>query len=161
MGEEREKGGEGEKGEEEGGVVVVVVVVEGEGGKGEGGGEKMCRICHLGKEGSEVSSDLVEIGCACKDDLAFAHRNCSEAWFKIKGSRLCEICGSEAKNVTGLENRQFLEDWSERSRRAAAGDGVDRRSRYRCWRGQPLCNFLMTCLVISFILPWFFRINVF
>ncbi|CAA6665642.1 unnamed protein product [Spirodela intermedia] len=134
----------------------VVLDIKGDAGKGPGGGEwgseKLCRICHLTQErleGSE-SSELISLGCGCKDDLALSHRHCSEAWFKLKGNRTCEICGLVAKNVTGVEDGGFLEEWSERR----SGDA-------RCWRSQPLCNFLMACLVIAFILPWFFRVNMF
>ncbi|GFY84541.1 RING/FYVE/PHD zinc finger superfamily protein [Actinidia rufa] len=29
----------------------------------------------------------IELGCACKEDLAAAHKQCAEAWFKIKGNK--------------------------------------------------------------------------
>ena len=51
------------------------------------GSEKMCRICHLSEEDSELSSELVELGCGCKGDLSLSHQHCSEAWFKLKGNR--------------------------------------------------------------------------
>lgn len=71
----------------------VVLDIKGDAGKvpggGERGSEKLCRICHLSQErleGSE-SSELINLGCGCKDDLALSHRHCSEAWFKLKGNR--------------------------------------------------------------------------
>ncbi|KAL4386351.1 hypothetical protein GQ457_09G030190 [Hibiscus cannabinus] len=42
---------------------------------------------------------LLSWAVLCKDDLAAAHKHCAEAWFKIKGNRTCEICGSTARNV--------------------------------------------------------------
>lgn len=67
--------------------------------------------------------------------------------------------------MTGVEDGGFLEEWSERSGgdggEGGGGGGGEAPQRARCWRGQPLCNFLMACLVIAFILPWFFRVNMF
>ncbi|KAJ6728454.1 hypothetical protein OIU74_006497 [Salix koriyanagi] len=45
--------------------------------------------------------DLIQLGCRCKHDLGFAHLYCAEAWFKLKGNRICEICGVTAVNITG------------------------------------------------------------
>lgn len=50
--------------------------------------DKDCRICHLSLAGSVQESGIaIELGCSCKDDLAAAHRQCAETWFKIKGNR--------------------------------------------------------------------------
>jgi RING-variant domain len=51
--------------------------------------EKNCRICHLSLlegSGPETGTGIV-LGCSCKDDLAAAHRQCAETWFKIKGNK--------------------------------------------------------------------------
>ena len=61
-------------------------------------GEMICRICHLasgqpleatvvGTANSATSTDLIQLGCACKDELGIAHSHCAEAWFKLKGNR--------------------------------------------------------------------------
>ena len=61
-------------------------------------GETICRICHLtsghspdvtivGTANSATSVDLIQLGCACKDELGIAHVHCAEAWFKLKGNR--------------------------------------------------------------------------
>ncbi|XP_031494752.1 uncharacterized protein LOC116260502 isoform X2 [Nymphaea colorata] len=118
--------------------------------------ERACRICHLTSE-HHNSSEVIELGCECKDDLGIAHRHCAEAWFKIKGNTHCEICSKPAKNITGVGDRGFLEEWNGRE----VGSRNSPVERGNCWRGQPFCNFLMGCLVIAFILPWFFRINMF
>lgn len=48
--------------------------------------ERDCRICHLSLDASNHESGIpIELGCSCKDDLAAAHKQCAEAWFKIKG----------------------------------------------------------------------------
>ncbi|OQU87473.1 hypothetical protein SORBI_3003G286000 [Sorghum bicolor] len=49
-----------------------------------------CRICHLGPEDDESAvpgSEVIRLGCGCKDELGAAHRQCAEAWFRIKGDR--------------------------------------------------------------------------
>lgn len=49
-----------------------------------------CRICHLGAEGDGAeapASEVIRLGCGCKDELGAAHRQCAEAWFRIKGDR--------------------------------------------------------------------------
>ncbi|GFS39225.1 RING/FYVE/PHD zinc finger superfamily protein [Actinidia rufa] len=52
--------------------------------------ERDCRICHLKLVrrggGDEESGVAIELGCACKGDLANAHRQCAETWFKIRGN---------------------------------------------------------------------------
>ncbi|PSS34609.1 E3 ubiquitin-protein like [Actinidia chinensis var. chinensis] len=50
--------------------------------------ERDCRICHLSLDSTNPESGIgIELGCSCKDDLAVAHKNCAEAWFKIKGNK--------------------------------------------------------------------------
>lgn len=127
-------------------------------------GERVCRICHLGSEQllettatTSTTVNLIQLGCACKDELGVAHSDCAEAWFKLKGNRLCEICGQSAKNITGVGDYRFMEEWNER-RFIGSSSSSERGG---CWRGQPFCNFLMACLVIAFVLPWFFRVNMF
>ncbi|KAJ9690723.1 hypothetical protein PVL29_013067 [Vitis rotundifolia] len=151
-----------------------VVDVKCGGGGGGGGlgenwdGERVCRICHLSSEpaaeGSiatcrDASVDLIHLGCGCKDELGISHPHCAEAWFKLKGNRMCEICGETASNVRGVWDNRFMEDWNERRYAGSSSNSSDRSG--GCWRGQPFCNFLMACLVIAFVLPWFFRVNMF
>lgn len=51
--------------------------------------EKDCRICHLGLESSrhECGEPMV-LGCSCKDDLGYVHKQCADTRFKIKGNNL-------------------------------------------------------------------------
>lgn len=50
--------------------------------------EKDCRICHLGLESSRHEcGDPMVLGCSCKDDLGYVHKQCAETWFKIKGNK--------------------------------------------------------------------------
>ena len=47
-----------------------------------------CRICHLSMDATNQDSGLsMELGCSCKEDLGAAHKQCAEAWFKIKGDK--------------------------------------------------------------------------
>ncbi|MBA0787854.1 hypothetical protein Gotri_028026 [Gossypium trilobum] len=147
--------------------------------KGSGGGQRqfkeswdeetVCRFCHLNSEQSLESTDstlataadvdLIQLGCECKDELGIAHSHCAEAWFKLKGNRMCEICGQTAKNISGVRDNRFIEDWHGQGSTSGGASFSDQHS--GCWRGQPFCNFLMACLVMAFVLPWFFRVNMF
>ena len=50
--------------------------------------ERDCRICHLSLDATNQESGIpIELGCSCKADLAAAHKQCAEAWFKIKGNK--------------------------------------------------------------------------
>jgi len=50
--------------------------------------ERDCRICHLSLDAGSLEGGLpIELGCSCKNDLAAAHKQCAEAWFKIKGNK--------------------------------------------------------------------------
>lgn len=50
--------------------------------------ERDCRICHLSLDAANQESGVpIELGCSCKDDLAAAHKQCAETWFKIKGNK--------------------------------------------------------------------------
>ncbi|KAL1560343.1 hypothetical protein AAHA92_10561 [Salvia divinorum] len=123
--------------------------------------ERVCRVCHLSaKEIGKSGAELIELGCGCKGELGFAHLQCAEAWFRVKGKRLCEICGEAARNISGVGDSSFMEEWSE-GRRGDEGDNSASYGGRRCLQGQPLCNILMACLVLAFILPWFFPVNLF
>nr|XP_009409498.1 PREDICTED: uncharacterized protein LOC103991695 isoform X2 [Musa acuminata subsp. malaccensis] len=50
--------------------------------------ERDCRICHLSLEKAASESGVtIVLGCSCKGDLAAAHKQCAETWFKIKGNK--------------------------------------------------------------------------
>ncbi|XP_039009086.1 uncharacterized protein LOC120137401 [Hibiscus syriacus] len=132
-------------------------------------GERVCRICHLNSEQllestdsastAEAVTDLIQLGCGCKDELGGAHSHCAEAWFKLKGNRICEICGQTAENISGIRHNRFIEDWHGQGSTSGGMTFSERRA--GCWRGRPFCNSLMACLVMTFVLPWFFRVNMF
>ncbi|PIN15482.1 Protein involved in mRNA turnover and stability [Handroanthus impetiginosus] len=56
----------------------------------------------------ENQDRLIELGCACKNDLALAHYACALKWFVNHGSTVCEICGSVAKNVRSADFKKVL-----------------------------------------------------
>ncbi|CAH1430658.1 unnamed protein product [Lactuca virosa] len=142
-------------------------------GGGGGGGnkvhllkiEKDCRICHLSLDVNNQESGNgipIELGCSCKDDLAAAHKQCAETWFKIKGNRTCEICGSTAKNVAGVDEAEPIDQWSETNgstpSRAAAPMATSETRNF--WQGHRFLNFLLASMVFAFVISWLFHFNV-
>ncbi|KAK6933067.1 Zinc finger, RING-CH-type [Dillenia turbinata] len=126
-----------------------------------------CRICHSSLDGSSQESGIpIELGCSCKDDLAAAHKHCAEAWFKIKGNKTCEICGSLACNVTGasVSEADLMEQWNEANDVAvaatAAATSVHAAETGSFWQGHRFLNFLLTCVIFAFVISWFFHSNV-
>lgn len=61
------------------------VSVEINGGSRNGESSKLCRICHFGED--EDSQQLISLGCDCRGELGFSHRNCAVVWFSQKGNR--------------------------------------------------------------------------
>ncbi|KAI3457121.1 hypothetical protein Pfo_013784 [Paulownia fortunei] len=118
--------------------------------------EKVCRICHFGTEPSSRELELIPLGCDCKGELGSSHQHCAEAWFSQKGDRLCEICGKTAKNISNNaeETSIFMMEWDEMRLMAASLDTSQESSR-RC--KQSFCNLLLACLVLAFLMLWFFR----
>ncbi|CAF2118132.1 hypothetical protein BRARA_C00044 [Brassica rapa] len=128
--------------------------------------EKDCRICHLGLESSRREcGDPMVLGCSCKDDLGYVHKQCAETWFKIKGDKTCEICRSIALNfskagndidqTTTIETTVSDVEAGNSSTVVATIDSDDRRF----WRGNRFLNFLLTCMVSAFVISWFFHFN--
>ncbi|CAN6971357.1 unnamed protein product [Brassica rapa subsp. trilocularis] len=104
------------------------------------------RITILRVSGKSVSVDLIEIGCKCKNELGLSHFHCVEAWFKLRGNSVCEICSSSALNVPV---RLTEEEWSE-IRDTTTGEGRRRGS------GQSCCIFMVFLLTII-LFHWFFK----
>ncbi|KAJ3668905.1 hypothetical protein LUZ60_010855 [Juncus effusus] len=123
--------------------------------------EKICRICHLSLVESSGPETGIVLGCSCKDDLAAAHRQCAETWFKIKGNKTCEICGSTARNVIGSGETEFIDQWNESSNNNnnTTNSSVGNESR-RFWQGHRFLNFLLACMVFAFVISWLFHFNV-
>ncbi|CAL4953647.1 unnamed protein product [Urochloa decumbens] len=121
--------------------------------------ERNCRICHLGLDSAAAESGAgIVLGCSCKDDLSRAHKQCAETWFKIRGNKICEICGSTACNVAGFTDMDFIEQWNESSNTTAAqATGTEPR---RFWQGHRFLNFLLACMVFAFVISWLFHFNV-
>eukprot|EP00262_Sarcandra_glabra_P022047 TRINITY_DN9573_c0_g1_i1.p1 TRINITY_DN9573_c0_g1~~TRINITY_DN9573_c0_g1_i1.p1 ORF type:complete len:192 (+),score=28.16 TRINITY_DN9573_c0_g1_i1:186-761(+) len=119
--------------------------------------ERDCRICHLTLEASNPESGVaIELGCSCKDDLAAAHKQCAETWFKLKGNKTCEICGATARNVVGVNETEFMDQWSETSNAAPAPPAETRSF----WHGHRFLNFLLACMVFAFVISWLLHFNV-
>lgn len=124
---------------------------------------KDCRICHLSMDATNHDSGIpIELGCSCKADLAAAHKQCAEAWFKIKGNKICEICGSMAQNVVGINEAELMEQWNETSDAAAATATTHAPllQPRNFWQGHRFLNFLLACMVFAFVISWLFHFNV-
>ncbi|XP_045786387.1 uncharacterized protein LOC123881705 [Trifolium pratense] len=125
--------------------------------------ERDCRICHLSMDMTNHESGIpMELGCSCKEDLAAAHRHCAEAWFKIKGNKTCEICGSIAHNVAGAIEVQMAEQYNESSDPSMVpptGPSPPSETR-NFWQGHRFLNFLLACMVFAFVISWLFHFNV-
>lgn len=121
--------------------------------------DKDCRICHLSLESAASESGIpIVLGCSCKGDLAAAHRQCAETWFKIKGNKICEICGSTARNVVGTDETDFIEQWNETSNTTAPPAPPSETRSF--WQGHRFLNFLLACMVFAFVISWLFHFNV-
>lgn len=126
--------------------------------------ERDCRICHLSLDASNHESGIpIELGCSCKDDLAAAHKQCAEAWFKIKGNKTCEICGSTAHNVSGVNEAEVMEQWNESNDNGTTTPvtaPVHPAETRNFWQGHRFLNFLLACMVFAFVISWLFHFNV-
>ncbi|KAJ7542334.1 hypothetical protein O6H91_10G101500 [Diphasiastrum complanatum] len=126
----------------------------------DGGGEKICRVCHLSVEQEQDCQEAMELGCACKNDLALAHRQCAEEWFKVKGNWTCEICGCIAKNVIYRRGEDLTAQCNYETTipvTVPAPVLAPSHGSTFWWFQQPLINFLIACTVVVFLLPWIFR----
>ncbi|RZS00759.1 hypothetical protein BHM03_00030527 [Ensete ventricosum] len=123
--------------------------------------ERDCRICHLSldKAAPESGAPIV-LGCSCKDDLAAAHKQCAETWFKIKGNKICEICCSTASNVVGVSENEPSEQWNEANNTSAAPPPAPPSEAGSFWQGHRFLKFLLACLVLAFVVSWLFHFNV-
>ncbi|GLT43785.1 hypothetical protein SLA2020_177160 [Shorea laevis] len=126
--------------------------------------ERDCRICHLSLDATNQESGVpIELGCSCKDDLAAAHKQCAEAWFKIKGNKTCEICGSTARNVVGANEADLTEQWNEANDSTTSTQVpvlVHPTETRNFWQGHRFLNFLLACMVFAFVISWLFHFNV-
>ncbi|XP_020113905.1 uncharacterized protein LOC109728040 [Ananas comosus] len=121
--------------------------------------ERDCRICHLGLETAASESGFaIVLGCSCKEDLALAHKQCAETWFKIRGNKTCEICGSTAQNVVGSGETESTEQSNEASNMTAAP--LQQSETRSFWQGHRFLNFLLACMVFAFVISWLFHFNV-
>ncbi|GER47418.1 RING/FYVE/PHD zinc finger superfamily protein [Striga asiatica] len=125
--------------------------------------QRDCRICYLSLETTnQECGGPIELGCSCKDDLGAAHKQCAEDWFKIKGNKRCEICGSIAQNVGDVneaECRVEVNDGNAMATSEAAAAAAASQSQ-NFWRGHKFLNFLLACMVFAFVISWLFHFNV-
>ncbi|KAL1823008.1 hypothetical protein DCAR_0310856 [Daucus carota subsp. sativus] len=72
-------------------------------------------ICNTDIEkGFDYNRDvLIELGCACKNDLALVHYACALKWFVNHGSTVCEICGRVSKNINVTDLKKVVASLKE------------------------------------------------
>ncbi|XP_057483807.1 uncharacterized protein LOC130770370 [Actinidia eriantha] len=123
--------------------------------------ERECRICHLNLVGDEESGVAIELGCDCKGDLAAAHKQCAETWFKIRGNIACEICGATVLNV--VRDQAYEPNGAAASATAASAIQIPvivSQNRRSFWHGRRVMNILLACMVFAFVISWLFHFNV-
>ncbi|XP_019200170.1 PREDICTED: uncharacterized protein LOC109193805 isoform X2 [Ipomoea nil] len=86
-------------------------------------------VCNADVEmGSDHNQDtLIELGCACKNDLALVHYACALKWFVNHGSTTCEICGCIAKHIRISDIKKVISSLKEYSllrERTANGEHI-------------------------------------
>ncbi|WVZ83120.1 hypothetical protein U9M48_030297 [Paspalum notatum var. saurae] len=104
--------------------------------------EAVCRICMV--ELAEGSVTL-KLECACKGELALAHKDCALRWFGIKGTRTCEVCRQEVQNLPVTLIRVPSAVGGHHQPPSSSSSRYDP---YRVWHGTPI-------LVIISILAYF------
>lgn len=124
---------------------------------------RICRICHLGLESNSHESGVpIQLGCSCKDDLAAAHKQCAEAWFKIRGNKTCEICNSIARNVAGateIETAELSNEVNNANATSSISAAIGHGETRSIWHGHRFLNFLLACMVFAFVISWLFHFN--
>ncbi|GAA0185073.1 hypothetical protein LIER_32361 [Lithospermum erythrorhizon] len=125
------------------------------------GVEKDCRICHLGLDSKGGENGVaIDLGCSCKGDLAAAHKNCAETWFKIKGNKTCEICNTIARNVVVPNEAEHTHEVHAIASNTFRGSLSSNSESRGCFNGHRFLNFLLACMVFAFIISWLFHFSI-
>lgn len=77
--------------------------------------------------------------------------------------RTCEICGSIARNVVGVNDTELAEQWNEANDTVmptAVATTAQPAENRNFWQGHRFLNFLLACMVFAFVISWLFHFNV-
>ncbi|WOH02273.1 hypothetical protein DCAR_0521662 [Daucus carota subsp. sativus] len=122
--------------------------------------ERECRICHLSLMESCCGA-AIELKCECKGDLAAAHQHCADTWFNIRGNRSCEICGAIARYVSKEDKRKDeVNDSGGGVAEVTIGPEEIQYETRRNNRGRRIMNFLLSCMILGFVISWLFHFHV-
>lgn len=120
---------------------------------------------------SQLSESLVPV-------LLLYYKNCWLCFFQnyscylspgltdnYSNLRVCEICGSTARNVTGANEAELTEQWNEASDAVTttamtAPPPVQATETRNFWQGHRFLNFLLACMVFAFVISWLFHFNI-
>lgn len=86
--------------------------------------------------------------------------NLANVYHSLLTCRICEICGSIAQNVVGLNEAELMEQWNEANEAAAATTHAPLIESRNFWQGHRFLNFLLACMVFAFVISWLFHFNV-
>jgi len=91
-------------------------------------GHDQCRVCQEEKE-----ECLIDLGCQCRGGLAKAHRSCIDAWFRTRGSNICEICQQISSNVPPPASHPSTSYWVWRVEPAFRGSTIAEERERGCF----------------------------
>lgn len=86
--------------------------------------------------------------------------NLANVYHSLLTCRICEICGSIAQNVVGMNEAELMEQWNETNEAAAATTHAPLIESRNFWQGHRFLNFLLACMVFAFVISWLFHFNV-
>lgn len=76
--------------------------------------------------------------------------------------RICEICGSTAKNVADFNDNVLVAEHSDETiniEEPPPPPPAQSREMRSFWHGHRFLNFMLACVVFAFVISWMFHFN--